>query len=119
MLAEVGGRNAPIALICRSYVEVREKVAIQRRPEASPLSTPVLLIGASWSPMGLPYRAFLVISARPGLAVPAEGLVGGILRNEYTMGLEGCGKCNAYAVICPVGGSGCCAAGPSGFVQNR
>jgi hypothetical protein len=45
--------------------------------------------------------------------------VGGVLRNEYTVGVDGCGKRTTFVVICPVGGSGCFAAGPGPFILNR
>jgi hypothetical protein len=44
--------------------------------------------------------------------------VGGIPRNEYTVGVEGCGKRNTYVVICPQGGTGCFAAGPGNFIRG-
>ena len=40
----------------------------------------------------------------------------GILRAEYTIGVEGCGRRHTYIVICPEGGSGCYAAGPGTFI---
>ena len=33
--------------------------------------------------------------------------VAGIPRDEYTVGVKGCGKRTTYVVICPQGGSGC------------
>ncbi|MDM0113673.1 hypothetical protein QTI66_16055 [Variovorax sp. J22R133] len=37
---------------------------------------------------------------------------GGVVRDEYTVGVAGCGKRTTYVVICPeVGGSTCFAAG--------
>ena len=41
--------------------------------------------------------------------------VEGIQRNEFTVGVEGCGRRKAYVVVCPQGGSGCFAAGPGPF----
>ena len=35
---------------------------------------------------------------------------GGVVRNEYTVGVEGCGQRTSLVVICPQGGGGCFAA---------
>ena len=35
---------------------------------------------------------------------------GGTVRNEYTIGIEGCGQRTSMVVICPQGGGGCFAA---------
>ena len=35
---------------------------------------------------------------------------GGTVRNEYTIGIEGCGQRTSMVVICPQGGDGCIAA---------
>jgi hypothetical protein len=45
--------------------------------------------------------------------------VGGIPRNEYTVGVDGCGKRTTFVVVCPQGGTGCFAAGPGNFVPGR
>ena len=45
-------------------------------------------------------------------------LVNGIQRAEYTVGVSGCGRRGTYVVVCPVGGGGCFAAGPGGFVRE-
>ena len=39
----------------------------------------------------------------------------GLLRGEYTIGVDGCGKRKTYVVLCPEGGTGCFAAGPGRF----
>ena len=41
--------------------------------------------------------------------------VNGIQRNEFTVGVEGCGRRKSYAIVCPQGGGGCFAAGPGPF----
>ena len=42
----------------------------------------------------------------------------GLLRGEYTIGVDGCGRRKTYVVLCPEGGTGCFAAGPGGFLNN-
>jgi hypothetical protein len=42
----------------------------------------------------------------------------GLLRGEYTIGVDGCGKRKTYVVLCPEGGTGCFAAGPGRFLNN-
>jgi hypothetical protein len=44
--------------------------------------------------------------------------VNGIQRNEFTVGVEGCGRRKSYIVVCPQDGSGCFAAGPGPFHPN-
>jgi hypothetical protein len=48
---------------------------------------------------------------QPGVQGP---LVSGIQRDEYTVGVEGCGKRSVYTVLCPEGGDNCFAADPGG-----
>jgi len=42
----------------------------------------------------------------------------GIQRNEYTIGVSGCGKRSVYTVICPQGGENCFAADPGQFPRR-
>jgi len=44
--------------------------------------------------------------------------VGGIEREEYTIGVQGCGQRRTYVVICPQGGDNCFAADSGGVVQD-
>jgi hypothetical protein len=43
----------------------------------------------------------------------------GVQRNEYTVGVEGCGKRSSYVVVCPQGGTGCFAAAPGNSMPGR
>ncbi len=45
---------------------------------------------------------------QPALQAP---IAMGIERDEYTIGVEGCGQRKTYVVICPQGGESCFAAG--------
>jgi hypothetical protein len=49
----------------------------------------------------------------------AWGGASGLLRGEYTIGVNGCGKRKTYVVLCPEGGTGCFAAGPGRFLDNE
>lgn len=44
--------------------------------------------------------------------------VAGIEREEYTIGVQGCGQRRTYVVICPQGGDNCFAADSGGVVQD-
>ena len=46
------------------------------------------------------------------------GFVAGIEREEYTIGVQGCGQRRTYVVICPQGGDNCFAADSGGVVQD-
>jgi len=69
--------------------------------------------------LNCPTAQGVVISREQVQPVLQGPWVGGVLRNEYTIGVDGCGKRSTFVVICPAGGSGCFAAGPGGFIQNR
>ena len=45
--------------------------------------------------------------------------LGGFPRAEYTIGVSGCNKRHTFVVVCAGNGSGCFAAGPGPFVQDR
>lgn len=44
--------------------------------------------------------------------------VGGIEREEYTIGVQGCGTRKTYVVICPQGGDNCFAANSGGLAAD-
>ncbi len=44
--------------------------------------------------------------------------VAGIEREEYTIGVQGCGQRKTYVVICPQGGDNCFAANSGGIAQD-
>jgi hypothetical protein len=48
----------------------------------------------------------------------AWGGASGLLRGEYTIGVDGCGKRKTYVVLCPEDGTGCFAAGPGRFLDT-
>jgi len=48
-----------------------------------------------------------------------RGPWGGLEREEFTIGVDGCGQRHTYVVICPEGGESCYAAGSEDFTRRR
>lgn len=68
--------------------------------------------------MGCPGAEPILLSqevTQPALQGP---WVGGIEREEYTIGVQGCGQRRTYVVVCPQGGESCFAADSGGVVQE-
>jgi hypothetical protein len=59
------------------------------------------------------------VISREVIQPPVEGTYAmSIARDEYTVGVKGCGKRTSYVVICPQGGNGCFAAAPGEVVSD-
>jgi hypothetical protein len=69
--------------------------------------------------MNCPSATGVIISREVVQPVLQGPFVNGILRAEYTVGVDGCNKRTTFIVVCPVGGNGCFAAGPGSFIGDQ